>query len=815
MAVRSDPAPSEYRLALDIDFARTSWTGTVEFDLGPDVPTVHLDVDGLTVRAVRRDGRPVAPVPTVAGGRVSIDLPSDRAARVAVDFAGTVGNDLSGMYRSRHGGSYVMTTQCEATGARRIFPCVDRPDRKARVRLTVRTDEGLEVVSNTTVDSERSVDGRRERTFAATPPMATYLFYLGVGRFDHLPGASRHAALRVLTAPGASEFGRFALDAARKVLDACEEYYGIDYPLPKLDLLAIEEHAFGAMENWGAISFQANRLLVDPTSSSFGPRDVLETIAHEIAHQWFGNLVTMSWWDDIWLNESFAALVETRITDRIDPALGAGADFILRVAGMSAAFDGDSLQSTHPVHVPVERPEEIGQIFDEISYGKGSSILAMLEGFLGPEKFRAGVTDYLHRFRFGNARTADLWAALERISGEPVGAIAGPWIARPGLPRITARLSDAGLELTQRRFAYLGAPDDPPWPIPMGIDVDGERRRVMFDRRTTTIPVPAGATVHLNPGAVGFYRTLYAPPLDDRLLEALPHRSGADRWIVLEDLAAFLAAGEVPWAQYARFAEALGRTSDRLVVESLGGTLVSLALAMPHEPAVQRTTEEFFAHQFGRLGPARRSDELPTDRVLRERVSFGRVRVDDGFAAELGTRFSEWRDVDPDLRLATAVGVARSGGAEGYRALRRTLAATSTEADRPRLVRALGWAADPAMLRDSLEFAVGGGVNRSYLMGLLIQASNNPAGRDVFWPWFTERVDRLAEVFRGSGYLPLVIEHATPSMGLGRAEEVRSFFAAHPLPEGTRGVAKGLERLAIAERLEAHLRATISGGRRR
>ena len=814
MAVAPDPAPPEYRLALDIDFARTSWTGTVEFDLGPNVPRVTLDADGLAVRAVRRDGRPVAPVSAVVDGRVAIDLPPDRATRVAIDFAGTVGTDLTGMYRSRHGPAYVMTTQCEATGARRIFPCVDRPDRKARIRLTVVTDDGLEVVTNTTVDAERVVDGRRERTFAATPPMATYLFYLGVGRFDHVAGRARHAALRVLTAPGASEFGRFALEAARKVLDACEEYYGIDYPLPKLDLLAIEEHAFGAMENWGAISFQANRLLVGPTSSSFGPRDVLETIAHEVAHQWFGNLVTMAWWDDIWLNESFAALVETRITERIDPSLGADADFILRTAGLSAAFDGDSLQSTHPVHVPVERPEEIGQIFDEISYGKGSSVLAMLEGFLGAEKFRAGVTDYLRRFRFGNARTEDLWAALEHVSGERVGAIADPWISRPGLPRITARLTDAGLELVQRRFAYLGAPDDPPWPIPMGIDVDGERRRVMFDRRSMTVPVPSGATVHLNPGAVGFYRTLYTPPLDDRLLATLPHRSGADRWIVLEDLAAFLAAGEVPWTQYARFAEALGRTNDRLVVESLGGTLVDLALTVPNERAVQRTTGEFFSHQFGRLGPARRTDEPATDRVLRERVSFGRVRVDPAFAAELGSRFADWSHVDPDLRLATAVGVARSGGAEGYRALRRTLDATSSEADRPRLVRALGWSADPGLLRETLDFAIAGGVNRSYLTWLLVQASNNPAGRDVVWPWFTERVDRLAEVFRGSGYLPLLIEHATPAMGLGRSEEVRSFYAHHPLPEGTRGVAKGLERLAIAERLEAHLRSSVSGGRR-
>ncbi len=388
----------------------------------------------------------------------------------------------------------------------------------------------------------------------------------------------------MLTPPGRRESGRYALESGSRILRACEEYYGVPYPLSKLDLIAVAEHAFGAMENWGAISFQETRLLVDSSSSSFAQRDVFETVAHEIAHQWFGNLVTMSWWDDIWLNESFASLMETVITDRIAPVLDPWTDFFLRTAGMAQAMGGDSLRATHPIRVTVHRPEEISQIFDEISYGKGSSVLAMLNRHLGDDRFRAGVTEYLERFRLRNARTDDLWAALERASGEPVSAIAGPWIDRPGFPVVSARIGPKGLELEQRRFSYLGSHEEDPWPMTMLLDVDGQRQRLRWDTRTLTVPVTPTATIHLNPDGVGFYRVLYDRTLYDRLLTALPSMKAADRWVVLSDLAAFVMSGDADWSTYIRFVRALGATNDRLVVEPICSSR-GLRAPVPHDRA--------------------------------------------------------------------------------------------------------------------------------------------------------------------------------------------------------------------------------------
>jgi tricorn protease interacting factor F2/3 len=800
------PVIPEYRLRLDVDFTHLTWTGAVAFDLPPGTDSVALDSDELSISRVR-SGKETAEFRLDPVER-KLTLASLGPGPVTVEFSGAVSEaGLMGFYRSRQGEGYILTTQNEPNGTQRIFPCLDRPDRKSRIALTVCTDPALTVVSNTLEDSTREVDGRREWTFAPTPLMSPYLFYLGIGRFDRVEDQTGRVKFRVFAPPGRGDSGRFALESVRRILAAYEEYYGIPYPLPKLDLIAVAETAFGAMENWGAIAFRDERLLVDETSPSFARRDVFETISHEVAHQWFGNLVTMKWWTDIWLNESLASFLETKISERVDPNLDSRTDFFLRIAGTGAALEGDSLDATHPVRAPVDRPEEVSQIFDEISYGKGSTLLAMLESYLGEETFRRGVADYLRRFRYANATTADLWEALSLAAGEPVGPLIDPWLDRPGLPSISARASERGVELSQRRFSYHERVESAPWPIPMVLESDSERQRIRFDTSNRTVPVPTTATVHLNPGAVGFYRVLYDRTLRERLVRALPGRPAADRWTFLEDLGAYLASGEVDWGTYADVVHALGRTSDRLVAEVLSGTLGSLALFFPDVPAPQDLARWFFGIQFERLGPARRPGEAATEGILRERISYGRVRTDRGFARDLSELFVEWSTVDPDLRPAVAIARARIEGAAGYRELRHALETDRPENERYILEQGLAWTTEPPLVLETLDRATSGEVNRGTVHSVLRNAAANPVGRPLVWPWLTTHLPRLEELFRGSGFLSLALESTIPIVGIGRGEEVRSFFETHAYPEGARGLAKGLERLAILERLAPTLPA--------
>jgi tricorn protease interacting factor F2/3 len=794
------PVIPEYRVRLEVDFSGRKWNGTVAFEPPAGTDSLTLDSEGLTVSAVRAGTAPLEF--RVDEELRALVLPKLDPGPITVEFQGVVSEKvLIGFYRSRQNGGYILTTQGEPNGAHRIFPCLDRPDRKSRFLLTVRTAADLQVISNTREDSVHDVDGGREWTFAPTPTMSAYLVYLGVGHFDHLEDRSGRVAFRVFTPPGQAESGRFALESVRRILAAYEEYYGIPYPLPKLDLVAVSEASFGAMENWGAMTFQETRLLVDEHSTSFARRDVFETISHEVAHQWFGNLVTMRGWNEIWLNESLAAFLETKIAEDVDPTLDARSDFFLRVAGAGPAFEGDSLDCTHPVRAAADRPEEVSQIFDEISYGKGSTLLAMLESYLGEETFRRGLTDYLNRYCYSNASTADLWDALGRAAGRPIGPLIDPWLDRAGLPVVTAELRGGNLELAQRRFSYhRHVEESEVWPIPMTIDVDGRRERLQFDTRTRSVPVPPDATIHLNPDAAGFYRVRYDPTLTERLVRALPARPATDRWIFLEDLATFLLAGDVDWSTWSNAVRALGLGSDRLVVEAIAGTLASGAIFFPDSTRVQDLARWFFAAQSDRLGTTRVPGEPSPVGVLRERVASLRVRIDRGYARSLSELFVEWDRVSPDLRPAVAVARARTEGAEGYRELRRALEGDPRERDQLTLEQALAWSSEPDLVLETVERASTGAINRGIVHIVLRNATANPVARGALWEWLQSRLPRLDELFRGAGLLSLALERSVPILGIGRGDEVREYFRTHPYPEGARGLAKGLERLQILER---------------
>jgi tricorn protease interacting factor F2/3 len=796
------PTIPEYRLRLDVDHADRSWTGSVEFELPPGLHEFDLDSDGLEIRAVRRNREPTPFRVDPAEQRLRIEVGSPGPSAIAVDFAGRVAEQtLIGLYSCAHGDGYVLTSQCEPTGARRIFPCVDRPGRKSRICLTVRTAPSFEVISNTLPESVEEDAGQRTWTFAPTPTMATYVFYLAVGSFDRAQARSGRVPVRTLTAPHRGATGAFAADSGARILAAYEEYYGIPYPLPKLDLIAVAEHSFGAMENWGAISFREMRLLVDASSVSFARRDVFETIAHEVAHQWFGNLVTMRWWNDVWLNESFATFLESKITERLAPEFNPLADFILRPWGMIGARYGDSLRATHPIRAEVGRPDEISQIFDEISYGKGSSVLRMLEHYLGEERFRAGVTHYLTRFAYGNARTEDLWEALERTTGQPVRRVVSPWVDRPGIPVVLARSVPEGIALRQRRFTFEGMTDDEPWPIPVEVDADGARQSLLFDTRERTVAVPPNATVHLNPGAFGFYRVGYDPVLLDRLLGTLAARPAPDRWTVLNDLGAFLVSGDVDWPTYSRAVRAAATSADRLTVEEVVDSLGSWARAFPTVAPLQEFVRGFLADLTDRVGLERRADEGPDAGIVREALTFLRVRVDPAFARALSERFTEWERLDPDLRTAAAIARARVDGESGYRELDRARAQAASEADRLQFERALAWASSPALVAATLEQVLSGAIQRGHLAIVVRAAAENPVGRPLVGPWLEAHLPRIAEDLRGSGFLRQLFEQTIPWVGLARPEATRRYFEDHPFPEGTRGVAKGLEKLALFERV--------------
>jgi tricorn protease interacting factor F2/3 len=794
----------EYRLHLDVDYAKGSWTGTIEFDVEGTAPSVDLDSEGLTIQHASVGGRSVAPEIDAARGILRLPAPVSGRARIHVGFSGrVVEHGLMGLYRSRFGETHILTTQCEPTGARQIFPCIDRPDVKAKFRFSATAEAGPEVIFNTPVESSQAEGSRRRWNFAVTPPMATYLFYLGVGPFERLNAPPGKVSLSILAPAGRSAEGHRALEVARDGLEELERYYRIPYPLPKLDLIAVPEFPFGAMENWGAITFRDMQLLIAPTTPAGEMRYTVATIVHEIAHQWFGNLVTPSWWTDIWLNESFATFVEHKVVERRYPELKSVEDFLS--IWTRWGFLLDSLPTTHPIVVEVGDTREVNQAIDRLSYGKGASVLRMIEGYLGSERFEAGVTDYLHRHAWGNARSADLWEALDRASGEPVARILRPWIERPGHPVVRARLTDRGLELQQQRFSYAPTPSDEIWPIPMVIEIDGVPKRVLFETRETVVPVKAGATVHLNPDALGFYHSLYEPALYERLLATFERRSPADRWSLVEDLWAFLLSGDVDFATFARVGDLLRHGTDFPAVSDYAQRLDTLVVWAGRVPSVSELARRFLAAQFDRVGLAARPGEDSSAGSLRESIVRARVRADPAFARELSGEFVRWSTLDPNVRGAVAAARSATEGAVAFEELRRALAAGPSESEAFKLELGLAWNREPSLVERTLEMGLAGEINLGHFYIVILTALANPAGRPVAWAWLKQHLPELESRLKGTSMLGDLLEGAIPVVGLDYPEEVRRFFAEHPVPEGERGRRNGFALLEAAERLRARL----------
>ncbi len=477
--------PKKYQLKLQPDFSKFTFQGeeTVDIEVVEATTEIALNSADLKIASavLHRSGTSsTATNIALDKSRQTVTLTFAETipagdASLEISFTGELNDKLHGFYRSEYTDPegetrYLATTQFEATDARRAFPCWDEPAHKASFDLTLVIPSDLVAISNNPVVEEVAVEGGlKSLRFGETPVMSTYLLAFVIGDLVAIhEQANERTKVGIYTTRGKEDQGRFALDTSVKLLSFFNEYFGIPYPLEKLDHIAIPDFAAGAMENWGAITYRETALLVDSENSSAGTRQrVAEVVAHEMAHMWFGDLVTMEWWDDLWLNESFASWMGTKAVDWLFPEWQMWTQFVNMDTTRALSLDG--LKNSHPIEQEVKDPAEVSQLFDAISYSKGASVIRMLEQFLGPEVFRKGLFQYLSAHQYGNARTADLWSALEEASGQPVTSIMNSWTNQMGYPvlRVESDTTGKDLELTlhQERFVYdrlLGGDEQEP-----------------------------------------------------------------------------------------------------------------------------------------------------------------------------------------------------------------------------------------------------------------------------------------------------------------------------------------------------------------
>ena len=775
----------EYDLFLDIDFDSLKFSGKVRIGID-STGDVNLDAVDLEVTSAKADNRNL---PFKQHGNI-VDIQTGQfSGTLDVEYRGKVSETLTGFYKAPYGDKYILTTHFEAGHARRLLPCIDHPAYKADFKLTVRTRSDLSVISNMPLESEKKEDGVKTVSFYKTPKMSTYLLYVGIGKFEE--DRNRHNKTGLYAASVAKPDGRIktglAFEAAQKSLEFYEKYFGINYDLPKLHLIAVPEFAYGAMENWGAITFREILLHADKDTSTSTKKSIVEVIAHEIAHMWFGDLVTMKWWDDLWLNESFATFMAYKVVDSAYPQWNIWQDFVKNSTG--GAMARDALNSTHPIEAKVRSPEEIEELFDEISYGKGASILRMIEAYIGPDKFQKGVSKYLQQFRYSNASGRDLWDHLQQASGLDVSHIMGEWISKIGYPVVKASLSQGKLVLEQERFLLSGAREKQIWPIPVTITVDGKTQQLLLDKEKTEVKISKPKSLKLNVDRTGFYRTDYRGSELQALVWA-GELSGLDRYGIANDAWAFLNSSRMSWKEYQNLLERFFSDEEYLPTFETSERLTTLFLIAPRRAA--DLSRRYHKSQLEILEGKR--DENSS--LLKGIVALRLAILDDAYGREVGTKFKHLADVEPDMKRSVIVGYARSSN--DYDGLLDAYKKSTTDEDRLRYLEGLASFKRPDLVRKVQDFAMAGNVKRQDIgRGLLQFASSNPDAHAVTWEWFRDNIEKLDKMYEGTATLSAYMRLYISVIGVGRVREVEKLFSEHKLA----GADATLERLKIHDRL--------------
>ncbi|MFK3737068.1 M1 family metallopeptidase [Massilia sp. TN1-12] len=731
--------PTHYDVSLTPDAAAATFAGkaVITLDVAKATDSIVLNAADLAF-----SGASIAPAAGGAATKASASVNAEAQTatfkfdrplapgtyRLSLDYTGKIGTQAVGLFGLDYAGAdgkqqRALFTQFENSDARRMIPSWDEPAYKATFSLDVTVPAGQMAVSNMPGDVKTLPDGRQQVRFARTPKMSTYLLFFALGDFERATATVDGTELGVITRRGAVKQAQFALDSSKDILKEYNQYFGVRYPLPKLDNIAGpgQSQFFGAMENWGAIFTFEYALLLDPAIATQRDRqNIFSTAAHEMAHQWFGDLVTMRWWDDLWLNEGFASWMESRMTERLHPEWNSN---LSAVGSRDGAMQRDSTAATHPVVQHIETVEQASQAFDEITYQKGEAVIRMLEAYVGENAWRDGVRAYMKAHAYGNTVSDDLWKQIEKAAGKPVTAIAHDFTLQPGVPliRVGAPVCKNGatvVPLTQAEFSR-DQPNKKPlaWRVPVIAQVagNGKSANTLVSGGKGTITVPGCGAVIVNAGQSGYYRTLYAPKEFAALAGQFARLAPIDQIGLLSDSSSLGMAGLQPASDVLALAKGAPLQADPLVWQRIAGVLSGFHSRYAGDEARQRAFDAFalarLAPLMAQIGWTARDGEAATVANLRNQL-IG-VLSDLGDAATIAEARRRYAAMDKDpsavpgpLRKTILAVVAQNADAATWDGLRARAQAEKTPLLKSNLYTLLAIAKDKALAQRALDLAL-------------------------------------------------------------------------------------------------------------
>ena len=819
----STVTPEHYDLAFVVDLNRERFEGTETIRVNVGEPTSRVVLNALDIEFRQVTIGTGAAAQTAA---VAVDEASQTATftvpkplpkgptDIHIRYGGILNSQLRGFYISKTSLRKYAVTQFESTDARRAFPNFDEPAFKATFAVTMTIDRGDTAISNGKLLSDTPGPGVTQHTlkFSTTPKMSSYLVAMTVGDFKCLEGAAEGVPIRICATPDKRDMGRIALESAQQILTFYNSYYSIKYPFAKLDVVAVPDFAAGAMENTAAIFYRETLLLAESKSASVDTRkQIWSVLAHEMAHQWFGDLVTMQWWDDLWLNEGFATWMESKPLAAAHPDWNIDVD---EAAESQTALALDSLKSTRPIHSDVETPAQIDEAFDAIAYQKGAAVLRMLEGYVGADTFRKGVNAYLQTHAYKNATSEDFWKSLSASSGKPVERILPTFVNQPGVPLIDVSLACANgqtaVTLKQQRFFVDPAQNAPGrWQIPVCIKSPGQPAPTceVLTEETRTINI-AGACapwVFANAGADGYYRTAY--PSD--VLRAMAPRLGTDltaaeRLSLLDDEWAMMRTGRHRVSDYLTLASGLGGEHTSGVLEEVANRLSYVREYLTSGET--RTRFETFTRsllrplfeEVGFFGPSSDSDDR---RSLRATViaALGTIAHDPDVVSRARSAVERALTGNVQLEPTLAGAVVKTAAMHGDAALFDALLAAAEKASDPdehyRYLYALGEFRDPALIERGLKLSLTPQLRSQDTALFLARFFDNPDARDRAMAFVEANWTALAPKVTISGGDTNLIRSMNNFCDARSRDRVTAFVAAHPLPGAARTLEQTIEQV--------------------
>lgn len=842
--------PVHYNLAIKPDFQSFKFDGRVIIQLmvnqNSDATIIQMNAKDLKVKNVKLESYgqsyPISKVSLdeskdILTFELEKPLAKGSKATLSIDYEGEMNDKMAGFYRSSYMNEsntqkkYLGVTQFEATDARRAFPCWDEPAVKAKFTITLIVPKELTALSNMEEESKlESSDGLVTIRFRESPIMSTYLVAWVIGDLEFLEKYNESGTrVRIYATKGNGKLGSFALDVGTRTLDYFTKYFDIPYPLKKMDMVAIPDFSAGAMENWGLVTYRTNALLYDEENSSLAAKQrVASVVAHELAHQWFGNLVTMDWWSGLWLNEGFATYVSYVAVDHLFPEWDIWTEFV--VDDCQAGLELDGMRSSHPIEVPVKNPDEIGQIFDSISYSKGASVIRMLVKFLGEATFLKGLRAYLEKHKYSNVETNDLWTALSEASGQPVNSIMNIWTRKVGYPVLDVKTEKTAnsleLFITQHRFLSSIRPelreseDKVIWSIPLqlGTDKDPIPKRHLSDdlvnQKSSVISLASNIEFFkLNMQQAGFYRVNYPVEWLGRLGKAIENGllAASDRIGIISDAFSLNMAGKLSISAVLELLTHFHGEDDYLVWSQMSSRLNRVLEVWWEQPEdIKSSLKSFilnlYQRQVDRLGFEFQSDESDKIKLLRPLVlgisgKCGNVEV----IKEFQSRFRRYLDGDtraihPNMRSVIYASVVRNGGREEYESILQLYQKHTIADQKLAALGALGASKDAQVIKSCLELSLKEDIVRAQDIIYIYRSSslNENARRSLWkftkdnWQFFRNRY----AVGGGISLLGRIVDNSASGFTSEEdAKDFEQFFSENSLPSIARSIEQTLERI--------------------